>query len=276
MWMADTSYSGGSSISTSRTINGATPALYQTARSNANLIKYQFAVSNGNYSVTLKFAELVYRNKGKRIFNTALNGVTVLSNFDVFDAAGGAFRAVDRQFSAAVSNGQISIVLNSVVGDPIVSAIDISPNPSSPIRINAGGAAYTDALGQLWAADTGFTSGYVYVGGNTVAGTSDNDLYRSQRWNDAPFAYQFAAPNGNYLVTLGFAELYYSSIGQRVFNIMINNQSVVSNLDILGTVGKNTVLLKSFPVTVTGGSINIQYLPVAGQPVVNTIEILPQ
>ena len=38
----------------------------------------------GKYSVTLKFAELYWTAKGGRVFNVAINGTTVLSNFDIF------------------------------------------------------------------------------------------------------------------------------------------------------------------------------------------------
>ncbi len=49
--------------------------------------------------MTLKFAEPVWSAKGKRVFNVTINGTKVLSNFDIFAAAGGEFKAVDKTFT---------------------------------------------------------------------------------------------------------------------------------------------------------------------------------
>jgi beta-galactosidase len=84
-------------------------------------------LANGTYTVTLKFAELYLSQPGGRIFNVAINGQTVLSNFDVVAAAGGGLTAVDRSFTVDVSNGQIVIEFISGVADATINAIEITP-----------------------------------------------------------------------------------------------------------------------------------------------------
>ena len=125
LWNADTGFSGGSTASTTKTITNTTdPALYQTERYGG--FSYQFNVSNGNYNVVLKFAEIYFTAAGQRIFNVSINGTKVLSNFDIVTAAGGALKAIDKTFPITVTNNQINIVFTPGSADlPKVSAIQI-------------------------------------------------------------------------------------------------------------------------------------------------------
>ena len=60
-------------------------------------------------------------------------------------------------------------------------------------------------------------------------------LYQSERYGT--FAYQFAVANGAYNVNLKFAELYFTTTGQRVFNVAINGQSALTNFDVVAAAG---------------------------------------
>ncbi|HLG76031.1 MAG TPA: malectin domain-containing carbohydrate-binding protein, partial [Ktedonobacteraceae bacterium] len=74
----------------------------------------------------LHWAELTFSNPGQRVFNVAINGNTVLSNFDVF-ATGGYKKALVKEFTAtADSNGQINISFTQAGADnPFISGIEI-------------------------------------------------------------------------------------------------------------------------------------------------------
>jgi thermitase len=166
------------------------------------------------------------------------------------------------------------------------SAQSVAPTGFTPILVHSGGAAYTDSSGHNWAADTDFTGGSAYnsVGsdagyvtatlGAPVGGTSDPALYQTCRFGD--FSYVFAVPNGSYSVVLKFAEIYFASPGQRVFNVAINGTPVLSNFDIFAQAGGSFVAVdRVFPVTVTGGQINVQFSNgSANWPEVNAIEIV--
>jgi hypothetical protein len=126
-WSADTGYVGGAMQSVVGNILGTpTPALYQSYHSGP-WFSYQFAAPNGNYTVTLKFAEVGKTGPGQRVFDVAINGATVLSGFDIFAQAGGAFTAVDRTFTATAPNGLIEIDFTGTTGSAIVNAIKIVP-----------------------------------------------------------------------------------------------------------------------------------------------------
>jgi hypothetical protein len=78
-----------------------------------------------------------------------------------------------------------------------------------------------------------------------------------------------------YTVLLHFAETYFTAAGDREFNVAINGTSVLTNLDVYGTVGANAALLKTFTATAnSSGDIVIAFtMGAANQPLVMGIEI---
>ena len=154
--------------------------------------------------------------------------------------------------------------------------ISATPSGSTTIRVNAGGLSYTDGAGHVWSADTGYLAGNAYSTGAAIANTADASLYQTERWNPTKLEYRFTVGNGSYVVNLKFAELYFTSAGQRVFHIVINGQTVQSNFDVVATApGGNRAIDKSYAVTVTDGVIDIQLVAVTENPKINAIEILP-
>ena len=150
---------------------------------------------------------------------------------------------------------------------------------SSIWRVNAGGPAYTDSLGNLWAADENFNGGNTIAQG-AVTGTADPTLYGTQRYGT--FSYSFAVPAGSYQVTLKLAETYSGdfAVGDRVFNISVNGTTDFSNLDIYSQVGANApddkVVNNVSPVN---GVITIQFTggtSTDASAVVEALQVIPQ
>jgi subtilisin family serine protease len=282
-WAWDSQYIGGNTAATGSTVTGTTAStLYQTCRWGG--FTYVFAVPNGNYTVVLKFAEIYFTGAGSRMFNVSINGTPVLANFDIVAQAGGALKALDKSFPVSVTNGQIDIQFTAgAVDQPLVNAIEIdagSATQPAPVtatavfRVDAGGAAYTDASGNYWNGDYNFVGGYTAMTSAPVSGTTSPTLYQTCRWGS--FSYPVSVPNGNYTVNLKFAEIYFTSAGSRMFNVSINGTPALTNFDIVAQAGGALKALdKSFPVSVTNGQINIQFTAGAvDQPLVNAIEIL--
>jgi hypothetical protein len=277
-WSADSNYQGGASYATTQSIgNTSDSTLYQTER--FGMTGYTFTVPNGNYNVILKFAELYWNAAQDRIFNVSINNTQVLSNFDIFAAAGGQYKAIDKTFPVTVSGGVIDITFGAVVENPKVDAIEIDQVGSSPtqsstlaIRVKAGGPSYTDSSGNFWSADSGYQGGSTYSTNQAVANTSDPTLYQTERYGT--MAYNFSVPNGNYNVILKFAEIYWNTQGERVFGVAINNSQVLSNFDIFAAAGgQYKAIDQSFPVTVTNGTVNIAFTAIVENPKIDAIEI---
>src|SRR5258708_12015922 len=83
----------------------------------------------------------------------------------------------------------------------------------SPIRVNCGGASYTDSKGQVWQADAGFNWGNISSIPATLSATSDHGLYHQGRYNpnftpDIP--YSFPIPPAPFPFNLYFPLTYPS------------------------------------------------------------------
>ena len=123
--------------------------------------------------------------------------------------------------------------------------------------VNAGGPQYTDMAGTLYEADTLFTGGQTNTKTVDISGTEDDLLYQSERYGD--FAYAIPLPNGAYMVTLQFAELSWETVGQRLFDVKIEGENVVLNLDLVLAAGHHTAYDISIPVNVTDEELNLSF-----------------
>ncbi|MBJ7357901.1 malectin domain-containing carbohydrate-binding protein [Nocardioides sp.] len=132
-------------------------------------------VSNGTYTVRLHFAELNKNAANLRLFDVRLEGATVLSNFDVFAAAGGIDRAVAREFRTTVTDGVVTIDFITRRENAKVSAIEIIPvadttAPGTVTGVTATGATAGNTL--AWAASTaGDLAGYHVYRSASAGGT---------------------------------------------------------------------------------------------------------
>ncbi len=285
-WHADNGFTGGSLYATSNIVaNTNMPSLYKGIRYGS--FSYRFTVPNGNYTVNLKFAEIVQDSIGQRVFSVAVNGAVALANFDVVAAAGGPFVAIDKPIPVSVTNGVINIGFVKQVGDPMINAIEIvqgtavsptmmaAPATLTVNRINSGGPAYTDAERVVWSADQQFTGGATYSTTQPITNTGAQQLYQTCRYGE--FYYPIAVPNGNYTVTLKFAEISRTAAGQRQFNVQIGGVPVLTNFDIIQAVGgPNIAIDKAFSATVSNGVLVLGFTPGAADlPLVSAILINP-
>jgi hypothetical protein len=114
--------------------------LYQTVRYNVGA--YHLNVPNGSYTVTLKFCEPHYGEKGKRVFGVKLQGKPVIEGLDLF-AKVGKNKALDYTFKdVQVADGQVSIEFVYQVEFPSIAAVVVE-GPATR-KINCGGPAYKD------------------------------------------------------------------------------------------------------------------------------------
>ncbi|SDE41468.1 malectin domain-containing carbohydrate-binding protein, partial [Belnapia rosea] len=126
--------------------------------------------------------------------------------------------------------------------------------------------AYTDAdTGTQYAADTATAPNPALVGASTVrtttaaiANTNDDSFFQSYRFGK-DFGYNIALPNGTYTVELDFIETFFTSAGQRRFDVQLEGQEVISNLDLFTAAGGiNTAYIATRTVSVTDGQLNLR------------------
>lgn len=117
------------------------------------------------------------------------------------------------------------------------------------------------------------TSTDIYGSSKTISGTSFQAFYNAERWG--LFSYQIPVPVGTYTVRLYFAELFWSQPSQRIFNVAIEGAPVLTNFDIIASVGKFTALQRDFQTTVNDGILNINFTAVKDNAKITGIEIIP-
>lgn len=171
VYSADTHFTGGSAVSTNQALlglgyTGYDPKLYQKYRS--GVCTYTIPnLLNGTYVVQLQYCETVSSNVvGSRMFNVAIQGNTVLSNFDILTKVP-LFTPIYETFNATVSNGTLTIAQTSGSASvPVISAITVRALPTPPTKIVPGEYFNYDLVnGRLYANGsnrTGEAGLYVY------------------------------------------------------------------------------------------------------------------
>jgi Malectin domain/Right handed beta helix region len=117
-----------------------------------------------------------------------------------------------------------------------------------------------------------------HANSNSVSGTSYPQVYGTERYGNAhaSFGYSIPLADGNYNVTLDFAETYVTAAGQRIFSVSINGTQVLTNFDIYAAAGgMNIAVQRTFPVTVTNGTLSVNFIPGAVEnPKINGMEVV--
>ncbi|XP_061988594.1 kinesin-like protein KIN-14R [Rosa rugosa] len=144
--------------------------------------------------------------------------------------------------------------------------------------VNAGGEAVMETrnVGFRVEADKFFHGGNVVRTDETIEG-SDVDvksIYQSARFGNFAYRFENLSP-GDYFVDLHFSEIIYSNgpKGMRVFDVFMQEEKVLSEIDIYSVVGANKAL-QVIDVKVSVGEdgvIVIRFEGVNGSPIVSGI-----
>jgi len=137
-YLADEDFAGGTESNTTNTIstagvtNPAPEAVYQSQRFGNFTYTLPGLTAGAAYTVRLHFAEFYWDAAGSRVANVLINGAQVLTNFDIFAAAGGQNLAVVEQFNtSANTSGQIVIQFVTVKDNAAVNGIEIETSGGS-------------------------------------------------------------------------------------------------------------------------------------------------
>lgn len=282
--------SGLTAVNTSQVSNPAPQTVYNTERWGPAAWTITGLTPLSGYNVRLHFVEFAHTAAGQRNFSVSINSQQVLSNFDIFANAGAAETAIAEQFyTQADENGIIEIqtiagTTTAVDLNPTVSAIEIVPASGSTavgavpgtttdLAINSGGAATGN-----YVADEDFNGGDVATSTDTITlgpNSAPQAVYQSERY--VPFTYVLTGlvADAPYTVNLHFAETYWTAVGQRIFNVVINGKPVLTNLDVFKTAGGKDIAYDPYFTASADkyGQIIVQFIyGGADQPFINGIE----
>ena len=283
---ADTAVSGGSVYSVSAPIytGGALAPAPQSVYQSERFGNFTYTVPSltpgAAYTLRLHFAEIYWTQPGQRLFNVAVNGTPALTNFDILAATGGINRAVVEDVPVtADAGGKVTAVFTTVKDNAKLSGLEVVPAAAAPAassyHLNAGGGA-SGSFG----ADANVSGGSVYRVGTAidtsgVSSPAPQEVYQSERFGSFVYALPGLTPGRTYTLRLHFAEVYWTSAGQRVFNVTVNGTAALTNFDIVSAAGgANRAVVKSFPVTAdAGGRVTVVFTTVKDNAKLSGIEL---
>jgi fibronectin type 3 domain-containing protein len=214
-FVADTDFSGGTvstgtkaAINTGGVTNPPPQSVLQHGRYGNMTYTIPSLTPGASYTVRLDFVEYAFNAAGARVFNVAINGTQVLSNFDIWSAAGGENIALARSFTTTASSaGKITIAFTSVVNNSMINGIELysSSATAPPAPTGLTPTPGNNQVALSWTPVSGATGYDVYrgtsSGGETLlsAGTniSTSTFTDSTAANGTQYFYYVTALNGS-------------------------------------------------------------------------------
>jgi len=148
----------------------------------------------------------------------------------------------------------------------------------SHIAINVGGGPVG-----IFASDQGGSGGnpYSFTNPIDVSGVSNpapEAVYQTGRYS-SDFTYTFSGlgAGANCTIRLHFAETYFTSAGQRVFNVLVNGSTQITGLDVYVAAGNqsNKALIREINTAAdASGTIAIRFVSTVENAIISGIEIL--
>jgi hypothetical protein len=151
-------------------------------------------------------------------------------------------------------------------------------------RVNAAGAPLqaVDA-GVDWSTDAGLVAGgntadwgsTVPFDGTVSKETTPAGVFATERWGSQDWNFPVAAGR-NVTVRLYFANQYggTSAPGQRVFDVLVDDATVLDDFDIAAAAGDKTGTMRSVVITTDGNGVDVDLRNVVENPLINAIEII--
>jgi len=163
------------------------------------------------------------------------------------------------------------LVVGTSQGQPVTW--DAPANP--PHQISAGGPAVCP-----YAADTDFTGGKtsvhtVTVDTSAVLDPAPQQVYQSLRFGNFTYTIPGSVAGSSHRVRLHFAETFWTTVGQRLFNVNINGARVLTDYDIVAAAGgARKAVVEEFTVPAdSNGQYVISFSTVRDNAAVSGIEI---
>ncbi len=182
--------------------------------------------------------------------------------------------------------------------------IIVGPQPNVPLRVNCGYRSFEaedynsmyrpnddllDKDGALWLHDQGyiagtwgFASASYGSSSSAVQGTEEDSLFKWYRYcqdsRTPVLIYKIPLVNGPYTLKLGFADMQSTAAGQRIMDIVVEGDTIESDLDVYAVAGAKTAHIVTANINVDDGEMEIRISKDTlgtHYPFLNCFEVLP-
>ena len=158
-------------------------------------------------------------------------------------------------------------------------------NPAGAVaQVMAAGVALDAGGGSAgsYSADAYYTGGSSYsvtkpINISNVVDPAPQQVYQTERYGNFSYTLPHLVPDSPYIVRLDFAEIYWDAPNQRLFNVLINGDPVLTNFDIFATAGgKDIAISRQFEChSDSSGHIEIQFTTLRDNAKVSGIQVTP-
>ncbi|MEM9446160.1 MAG: malectin domain-containing carbohydrate-binding protein [Verrucomicrobiota bacterium] len=180
------------------------------------------------------------------------------------------------------------VVTNSLFSASTPYTVEVVSYNDFVLAINAGGPSYKnansdDADGDGFGDGIGFNyeadNKRFYKGGSVkkisnkmeIEDTYDDPLYRTARVGHS--YYQLEVANGRYSLLVQLAEIEKSKINKRIFDLSIEGNLVLNDLDLYAAVGDKLAVEILYDVVVEDGSLDLGFMSSKGGALINGIVV---
>lgn len=299
VWSGDRYFTGGAPFKTAKPLIYRTldPEMYQAGRQGD--FSYDIPLKPGVYELRLHFAENFHGpeepqggGETSRLFAVSANDQPLLRPLDILSEADGSRTAEIKVFKdiSPAADGLLHLRFYSWTnGKALVNALEILPARAGamrPIRFTTHDKPIFTSDGREWLPDGYFKGGRTIPRPGNVLGTSEPELYQSERFGH--FSYAIPVAPGRYTVTLHFAERFFGPAnpaptgkgpGSRVFHVFCNGAWLLKNFDIYQAAGSQHVaVVRKFSGLTPNeqDKLLLEFKPVANYPLVNAIEVVDE
>lgn len=140
------------------------------------------------------------------------------------------------------------------------SSVDAIGNLPLVVAIDVGSTTGTNVDGVQFQADKYSRGGMTNSTTDAIGGTTFDALYQSERYG--AFSYEVpVTAAGRYTVELHFAEIYLNANGERSFSVQIENNTVLTNLDLYSQAGHDgAYIYVAKDIQVGDGAVSINMI----------------
>ena len=234
----------------------------QTASSDQDITENVTATETSVIDLTKDFSESVTSTESNSIdYGLSVSETATATETDVYDFV----KEFDESVTATETDDE-----------------SVSGGATAIARLNCGGPEYVDGSSNTWDANEGAVSGTsLFSTADAIADTTEDTLFQTERGISASgssffYDFTFTVPDATDLtVRLYFAEIFFTSSGQRLFDILIDGVQKETELDIYNEVGHDTALIREYSVTSTSTTLTVRIKNgSANKAKINAIEIL--
>ncbi len=187
-YAVDTDYSGGGDDTWSTTVNttllsSPVPPIGVLQEDREGTFTYTIAglTANAGYTVTTYFVENYFGAAGDRVFSVTCNGTTVITNLDIYAAAGADYTAIQESFTGTANgSGQLVLTFTPSVNQAKCSGIAVYSSSGGSAPATPTGLAPTAGNAQValtWNTSTGATAYNLFR--STTSGGEGTTAYKA-------------------------------------------------------------------------------------------------